>query len=97
MAEVYNSAVLNDKPCNDKYANLTTAMGQIQKVIPTSTSKPPRNPGPFSDMDLQHEADRLLEGEVYNSAVLNDKPCNDKYAMKCVILSVDGGHLFSSP
>ena len=39
-------------------------MGQIQKVSPTSTSKPPRNPGPFSDMDLQHEADRLLEGSM---------------------------------
>ena len=39
-------------------------MGQIQKVSPTSTSKHPRNPGPFSDMDLQHEADRLLEGSM---------------------------------
>ena len=39
-------------------------MGQIQKVSPTSTSKPPKNPGPFSDMDLQHEADRLLEGSM---------------------------------
>ena len=39
-------------------------MGQIQKVSPTSTSKRPRNPGPFSDMDLQHEADRLLEGSM---------------------------------
>ena len=39
-------------------------MGQIQKVSPTSTSKPPRNPRPFSDMDLQHEADRLLEGSM---------------------------------
>jgi hypothetical protein len=39
-------------------------MGQIQKVSSISTSKPPRNPGPFSDMDLQHEADRLLEGSM---------------------------------
>jgi hypothetical protein len=39
-------------------------MGQIQKVSPASTSKPPRNPGPFSDMDLKHEADRLLEGSI---------------------------------
>jgi hypothetical protein len=39
-------------------------MGQIQKVSPTSTNKPLRNPGPFSDMDLQHEADRLLEGSM---------------------------------
>jgi hypothetical protein len=39
-------------------------MGQIQKVSPASTSKHPRNPGPFSDMDLKHEADRLLEGSI---------------------------------
>jgi hypothetical protein len=39
-------------------------MGQIQKVNPKSTNKPARNPGQFSDMDLQHEADRRLEGSM---------------------------------
>ena len=39
-------------------------MGQIQRVRSTSTSKPPRNPGPFSDMDLQHEVDKLLQGTM---------------------------------
>jgi hypothetical protein len=41
--------------------------------------------------------DKMFKAAFTLSFVLNDKPCNDKYAMKCVILSVDGGHLFSSP